>query len=187
MHIKSEEINIRLAIVDNYVSDDGIYFLCTVPNPKAKDAIYDDIELTTQYGANGLWRSVIIPGWGQFHKGSYLKGGLVLGGTALLAGRIVATESIKSDYIRRIGETHSADMKRMYAKKADTFSTTRNVLIGALGALYVYNLIDAIAAPGARRVIVKKNNPSGSSMIAYNIYPTSPDRMSVGMAFNITF
>ena len=44
-----------------------------------------------------------------------------------------------------------------YNTKADNCENARNIYIGAAAALYVYNLIDAIVAPGAKRVIVKKN------------------------------
>lgn len=187
VYTESGEVNVRLAVIDEYLADDGVYFLCTVPDPNSPKVIYDDFELTTQYGARGLWRSAIVPGWGQFHKGSYVKGGLILGGTAVLIGGIVATETVRTDYARRIGETHNADYKRLYAKRADQFSTARNICIGALGALYVYNLIDAIAAPGARRVVVKERKTSGSSWYSYHFTPASPDGMSIGMAFNLTF
>lgn len=187
VYTESGEVNVRLAVIDEYFADDGVYFLCTVPDPNSPKVIYDDFELTTLYGARGLWRSAIVPGWGQFHKGSYLKGGLILGGTAVLIGGIVAAETISTDYARRIGETHNADYKRLYAKRVDQFSTARNICIGALGALYVYNLIDAIAAPGARRVVVKERKTSGSSWYSYHFTPASPDGMSIGMAFNLTF
>lgn len=162
------------------------YTLYAVSTP-GEIADFDEFSTTTFYGARGLWRSAIVPGWGQFHKGSYLKGGLILGGTAALIGGVVATETIKTDYARRIGETHDADYKRLYAKRVDQFSTARNICLGALGALYVYNLIDAIAAPGARRVVVKEKGSSGSRYASYSFYPTSPDGMSVAMAFNLTF
>jgi hypothetical protein len=40
---------------------------------------------------------------------------------------------------------------------ADRMETGRNICIGAAGALYVYNLIDAIASPGAKRIVHGKN------------------------------
>lgn len=184
-------IDIECKMVDNYWrqlanGNYQAYYLYQVAAP-GSIADFDETSVTTKYGARGLWRSAIVPGWGQFHKGSYLKGGLILGGTAALIGGVVATETIKTDYARRIGETHDADYKRLYAKRVDQFSTARNICLGALGALYVYNLIDAIAAPGARRVVVKEKGSSGSRYASYSFYPTSPDGMSVAMAFNLTF
>lgn len=186
VYTKAGKVNIRLAIVDVYVSEDGVYFLCTVPDPNSTRVVYDDYELTTQYGIKGLWRSAVIPGWGQLYKGSSLKGGFILGGTAALAGGIIATETIRSDYVRRINETHDVEYKRLYAKRVDQFSTARNICIGAIGALYVYNIIDAIVAPGARRIVVKEKGFAKSDC-EFSFYPASPDGLSIAMVFNVTF
>lgn len=145
---------------------------------------FDDIDLTTKYGARGLWRSAIIPGWGQFHKGSYLKGGLMLGGCAVLAAGIIFTENQRTDYIQKIGKTHDANLKRAYATKRDHFATGRNICIGAVAALYVYNLIDAIVAPGAQRVVVR---PRNSRVGSYAFAPAILSDGAPGLAAAITF
>lgn len=169
-------VELRCKLVDSYWEreTDGTvqnYWLYQVASP-GSPAMFEETSVTTFYGARGLWRSAIIPGWGQFHKGSYLKGGLILGGCAVMAGGIAAVESIRQDYVRRVGETHNVDLRRSYAYKADQLATVRNVCIGVAGALYLYNLIDAIAAPGAKRI---------------KVYPTSPDGASLAMALNLTF
>lgn len=169
-------VELRCKLVDSWWkrNTDGTvqnYYLYQVASPGVP-ARFEETSVTTFYGAHGLWRSAIVPGWGQFHKGSYLKGGLILGGCAVVAGGIAAVESVRKDYVRRVNETHNADMRRSYAYKADQLATVRNVCIGVAGALYLYNLIDAVAAPGARRV---------------KVYPTSPDGGSLAVALNLTF
>ena len=151
---KTGNVKVRIAVVDEYVARDGIWFLCTLPDPAARTAIYDDLEITTRYGGHGLWRSAIVPGWGQMYKGSYVKGGLVLGGCVALAGGIIFSESQRQAYISNISKTHDAAAKQIYANRANNFGIARNVCIGALAALYIYNIIDAIAAPGGKRIIV---------------------------------
>lgn len=123
---------------------------------------FENLEVTTKYGAKGLWRSAIIPGWGQFHKGDNLKGTLFLGGTAACAVGIIITEAQRSDYNRRLTQTHDINQIKNYQTKRDNAATARNVCIGAAGALYVYNLIDAMVAPGARRIVQTKNRKSYS-------------------------
>lgn len=123
---------------------------------------FENLEVTTKYGAKGLWRSAIIPGWGQFHKGDNLKGTLFLGGTAACAVGIIITEAQRSDYNRRLTQTHDINQIKNYQTKHDNAATARNVCIGATGALYVYNLIDAMVAPGARRIVQTKNRKSYS-------------------------
>lgn len=146
--------------------------------------LFDNVELTTHYGARGLWRSAIVPGWGQFHKGANLKGGLILGGCAALAAGIVFTENQRSDYVRKIGKTHSAELKRTYATKRDHFATGRNICIGAIAALYVYNLIDAVAAPGARRIVV---HPRSGGRGTYAFAPAILDDGAPALAASVTF
>lgn len=151
---ETDNVKIRIAVVDEYVARDGVWFLCTLPDPAAREVRYDDMEITTRYGGHGLWRSAIVPGWGQMYKGSYVKGGLVLGGCVAFAGGIIFTENQRQAYISNISKTHDAAAKQVYANRANNFGIARNVCIGGIAALYIYNIIDAIAAPGGKRIIV---------------------------------
>ena len=45
-----------------------------------------------------------------------------------------------------------------YKTLADNFALARNCCIGVATAIYVFNLIDALVAPGARRLVVKPCN-----------------------------
>lgn len=112
-----------------------------------------------------------MPGWGQFYKRSYLKGGLILGGSVLLAGGIVYTECMRADYWKkqRNGYANGTEQIQFYYQKEKNFAIARNVCIGGLCALYVYNLIDAIVAPGARYVKVSKTDRNGN---VYTLAPT---------------
>lgn len=148
---------------------------------------FDPVEITSRYGARGLWRSAIVPGWGQFHKGANLKGGLILGGCAALVAGIVFTESQRSDYARKIPLTHDAALKRAYATERDHFAAGRNICIGAAAALYVYNLIDAVAAPGARRVVVRRGGSAASGGRGYAFAPTVLDGRAPGLVAAVTF
>lgn len=117
-------------------------------------ADFSNISTISSYGAAGLWRSAIMPGWGQMYKGSYIKGGLVMGGFVAGIAGIVFTETRRQAYISKTGKYQGIDAKRFYIDKAKNMETGRNICIGAAAAIYVYSLIDAIVAPGARRIIV---------------------------------
>jgi hypothetical protein len=137
-------------------------------------------QYTTRYGAAGFFRSALLPGWGQLYKGSRTKGVCIIGGEALLIGGIVATESLRASYIKMINETHSAEQIRAYSRDADTMENFRNVCITAAAALYLYNLIDAIAAPGAPHLI-----PSRSATRRYAFYPSfSTSSTSINLVMN---
>lgn len=184
--MESDAVTLHVENVAEYWERDrsGNYLLTKLfaRSTGATAPLFDHIVSTTRYGARGLWRSAVIPGWGQFHKGANLKGGLILGGCAALAAGIVFTESQRSDYIRKMGRTHDTGLIRRYSTRADHYATARNVCIGAAAALYLYNLIDAVSAPGARRLIVRNGNrPS------YALAPTFTGEGTPVMAASVVF
>lgn len=127
-------------------------FAYTEPGTTAE---IDYFTLTTSYASDtATWGLSLIPGAAQMHKGSYLKGGIILGATVALASGLVAFESMRSGYLAKISQTHSTDVKKEYNNRAGNCATARNICIGGLAALYVYNIVDAFIAPGARRIIV---------------------------------
>lgn len=185
--MKSKESTLFIENIDEYWTRDnsGTYYLTTlyaISSPETTPK-FDDVERTTKYGTLGLWRSAIVPGWGQFYKGSYLKGGLILGGAIALAGGIIFTENQRTDYVNKITKTHDTDAKRAYATKRDHFATGRNICIGAVAALYVYNLIDAVVAPGARRIVVK-SHANGNT---YAVMPSVTAEGNPVMTASVTF
>lgn len=186
---KGQEIMLHASFIDEYWTRDdaGQYHLHRLyaKSELGKMPLYDNVELTTRYGNDPkVWGMALIPGVAQFYKRSTLKGGLILGGTVTLIGGIIATESMRSDYINKIDKTHNADNKRTYKNRADNMATGRNICIGALGALYVYNIIDAIVAPGARRIIT---TPACSNEFSFQWAPGMIDGRHIGIAANITF
>lgn len=165
---EGKPIQLKAKIVDEYFNNNNLttlYQVATIPNP-----YFDETYVTTKYGGHGVWRSAIVPGWGQLYKGSKLKGGLIMGGTVATIGGIIVTDCVRSDYVRKISKTKSVEIKRAYATKADHYAMGRNVCIGALAALYIYNIIDAAVAPGARRVVVKDRKDR-----RYSFLPSTTD------------
>lgn len=186
-HVKGNEVQLHVKSVAEYWTRDinGTVNLTTLYAKSLNGTpIFDDVELTTSYVSDpATWGLALIPGAAQFHKGSYLKGGLLLGGTVALVGGIIFTENQRADYVSKIAKTHDADIKRAYATRRDHFATGRNMCIGAAAALYVYNLIDAIVAPGARRVVVKQR-PNGNT---YAVLPAISADGNPMMMVSITF
>ena len=180
---EGKPIQLQAQIIDEYLDIENHQFNTLYRVGIVDKPFFDYIEKTEQYGMHGLWRSAIVPGWGQFYKGSTLKGGLILGGTVALVGGIIFTENQRTDYVNKIAKTHDAEIKRSYATKRDHFATGRNICIGAVAALYVYNLVDAVVAPGARRVIVNQR-PNGSG---YAILPSISEDGNPVMTASITF
>lgn len=174
--------------IDEYWSRDkfGYYNMKTLyaRGPVNTRPVFDDVKITTNYGCTGLWRSAIVPGWGQLYKGSTLKGTLIMGGTVACIGGIIYTDCMRNTYTNKINKTHNAASKREYVNRRDNFTTARTICIGTLGALYIYNLIDAIAAPGAKRILT---SPKGANKFSYQWTPAVLDEGSVGVYANFTF
>lgn len=124
------------------------------------------IEVSNSYGIQSMWRSCIVPGWGQMYKGSYTKGGFMMGGTLVAAVGMVYAETQRRDYVKYMSQTHDANIIRFYQAKANQFATVRNICIGSTAAVYIWNLVDALAAPGASYII--RNNRISMSPVAYN-------------------
>ena len=126
--------------------------------------VFDDVTFSTRYGMRGFARS-LVPGWGQMYKGSTAKGLCILGGEVVLAGAVIATESLRASYRKKMREQPRFFQK--YNTKADNWANARNVCIGAMAAVYAYNLIDAIVAPGARRTVVRRTPLPVVAPVAY--------------------
>jgi hypothetical protein len=187
---KGEPVSIRCKEVDHYWEEVSVggnqqvkhttLYQVTAPNSSAN---FENTYTTTKYGIHGFWRSLIIPGWGQFHKGSNIKGSVFLGGTAVLAGGIVYCHSRVNNSRKLAAQTHNADHIRIYQRRISNFSMARNVCIGSVAALYLWNLVDAIVAPGARRVVVKPTTDFGG----YIMGGSHIQNDAVGMSASLTF
>ena len=177
--VEGDPVNVVVKIIDEYhEAKDGqgvYYFLCAVGNPKASSVNFDRVQITDKYGVKGLWRSAILPGWGQMYKGSMGKGIAILGAEVVAAGGIVALEGMRSSYVTKAKtQPHYA---QQYYSKASNCGIIRNGFILAAGAIYIYNLIDAIVAPGSRWV--KTTNGE------FAFYPTvTTEGMGLTMAYH---
>lgn len=139
--------------------------------------VYDNVSFTRYYGTGGLIRS-LIPGCGQIYKGSMTKGLLFLGGEAVSVAGIILCETTRASYAKKMRE--QPKHAQVYNDKKENWTTGRNICIGAAAALYIYNLIDAFAAKGAKRTIVKPYRP-----IHFSVAPVLTDEtFGVGIAMN---
>lgn len=175
----------RLEIVCREIDDywEEVYgkysvdILYTVTDKNAYGGSYDDqIKVTTSYGAAGFLS--IVPSVAQFYKGSVVKGSLILAGEVAAAGGILLCENTRAAYVKKMNEQPKYAAE--YNSLADTWETGRNICIGAAAAIYVYNLIDAFTAKGAKRIVIKKGRASLTA-VPY------ADQRSVGMGMRLRF
>ena len=153
------------ARLDDDVSNCGFEFhqLYAVSEPDAAPA-FDNFSVTHRYGINPVVMS-IIPGLGQIRKGQAGKGYAILGTEALLISGTVYSSVEMSRYNRLARKNPGAE--KSYHSKATTFRSMRNTCLILAGGLYIYNLIDAAVAKGARHVVIRRDgNPDAELTFA---------------------
>ncbi|PXV58815.1 hypothetical protein CLV62_14427 [Dysgonomonas alginatilytica] len=163
--IESEIMQLRFRKIDEYweliKSAEGhqlyrYHSLYAISN-NFENTNFDNVSFTYKYGGHALWRSAIVPGYGQIYKGNVTKGVCIIGGEVLFIGGIIFTENSRANYRRKAKETYDINKIRTYTDKADNYETARNIFIGGAVALYIYNLIDAVATNGRKKTLVSKN------------------------------
>lgn len=182
IHSKGDEHTLYSICIDEYWERKGGLYYVTRLYAKSElhgKPIFDEVEYKTDCPPlDGFLRS-LVPGWGQIYKGSKTKGGLIIVGEALGVGGIVASFSMKSSYEKLMVE--DPKHRKDYSMSADMWQNIGYGCIAFTAAVYIYNLIDAAVAPGARRVIVL---PRASAL---NISPVVTYDGSVGLAMKYNF
>lgn len=153
--IRGKEFTLQAGAVDEYITKErGLYKLHTLYMVAVEPApVFDNVDHTTKYGFSAR---ALIPGWAQLYKGSTAKGLTILAAEVAAIGGIIFTENERATYESKMRS--QPNFAKQYKTKVDNYETARNCCIGAAAAIYVYNLIDAIVAPGARRVVVRPRN-----------------------------
>jgi len=139
-------------------------------------------QTAAKNGAAGVLS--IVPGVGQFYKGSTFKGTLFLGLTAAAVTGVIVSESTRSSYANKAIE--QPKYKKDYSTKADNWETTRNICIGVGGAIWVWNIIDAFTTKSAKRKIVT----SQESSLSFQPFATpnvAGQGMDIGLALSLNF
>jgi len=112
----------------------------------------DAVVLRSRSGA--VFRSVLIPGWGQFYNRQAWKGWLFMGGEVALLGSALAFHlagnSAYNDYTGRtsaedLGADPSKEAERLYETASNRY-TTRNIILIAAASVWVLNVFDAYAS-----------------------------------------
>lgn len=155
-----ENVSISFRAVDRYWIRNGNHIEMTTLYEVANDPLhvkYDPVEYTTSYGARGLWRSILIPGWGQMYKKQYAKGAVILAAEATLVTSLIIFENQRSAYTNKAMANFDSNAIQFYYNHANTSKNIRNGFIAGSVALYVYNIVDAIVAKGKIRYIKPSN------------------------------
>ena len=179
----TQDIQIIYKIIDEYWETEIVHGIKTTrlwtlyAVAKRENPQFDRFYSTCSYGAGPAFMS-IIPGVGQMYKGSTLKGICMLGGVAACGLGALFCENEQSDYKNKIKE--QPQFAQTYNTKANNYETARNICIGAAAAIWLYNIIDAAVAKGARKIVVSPNYGSYLS-----VHPVAtPNSAGVSLTYN---
>ena len=177
--ISGQQYRLQAYPVDEYVEHEHgrvkLYALYMVGI--SDNVTFDRTYKTTSYGVTPALMSV-IPGLGQFYKGSTVKGICMLAGVAACGVGALLCENQRADYRNKMKQ--QPQFAQTYNTKASNWETGRNVCLGAAAAVWVYNIIDAAAAKGARKIVVK---PGTSGRLSLHPVVT-PDAGGVSLAYH---
>lgn len=121
---------------------------------------------------------VFVPGMAQLHKGSKAKGLFFIVGEAACVGGLVIAESLRASYDSKAVSTQNTEQKKTYYDRADNCENIRNGLIAGAAALYIWNVIDGIAAKGKKRTVML-----GDTQLRVSPYAT-PQCGGFALSFN---
>jgi len=145
-------------IVDEYPDRKGYHIFFEVAHDPSH-VVFDKIELTADYKGSALWRSMIISGWGQMYKRNIAKGIAILSLQAASIIGIVVCENQSNNYYNKAVMERNMQLRESYQDMSSTYRNVRNGCIAAAGAIYVWNIVDALTAKGAKRYKKPKITP----------------------------
>ncbi|MCL2649472.1 MAG: hypothetical protein FWD60_00415 [Candidatus Azobacteroides sp.] len=114
---------------------------------------------------------VFIPGLRQLDKGSTTKAWIIIGGEVAFLGGAGIAELLRRDANKMFFSTHD---KEFYRDKARQYQGCRDGLLILAAALYGYNVIDGIAAKGAKKcdkrlaIVPYVDTKSGGISLTFN-------------------
>ncbi|MFA5850271.1 MAG: DUF5683 domain-containing protein [Bacteroidales bacterium] len=122
-----------------------VYILCQVAKKGNIEPIFDEFRACDKIGNNtpALWRSALVPGWGQFYNNKTGRGVAILASEAILFTTTIYSEMMRADNIRKSAETLNVNVIKEYRKRADTWEARRNIALGGTISVYAINLLDA--------------------------------------------
>lgn len=158
LSIKGKEITLQAALIDEYAEKNntgGIQLTSLYMVGLADCPNFDHMSITSHYGVAPVVMS-LLPGAGQWYKGDKLKGSLLFLGVASGVTGIILCDNQRASYHKKMKE--QPQFAKTYNNKSNNWETARNMCIGATSIIYLYNLIDAATAKGAKQIKIRKNN-----------------------------
>ena len=151
-----------------------VYVLCQVATKGHITPYWSHFSECGKTESNSMIAPSFIPGMAQIKKGQNTKGACFIASEIVFVSSAILSQSMMNSNINKINSTHNSSLKHQYTKNANAWMTTRNVSIAGAVAVYIWNVIDGIAADGTK-----------SSSYSHNVSVTPyTDFNSTGIALN---
>lgn len=174
-----DDVTVKARVLDEYTEHlaPGQWRVnLLVQTAKHPEYPFENVTITDRYPASAR---VLIPGMAQFHKGSAQKGIAFIAAEIAFVGGTVFAEVTRSSNMNLINTTNSTDTQLAYLSRVNTWTTVRNVCIAGATAVYVWNIVDGLAAKGKSHIAI-------SNYASLDINPYV-DYRSAGMSFALKF
>jgi len=100
-----------------------------------------------------VWRSAIVPSWGQFYKGQSGKGYLIAISEAALIPAGLILNSLQVTNQADAQASHTQVLRDYYNAQANTYSNVSLACFIVAGAVYIYNVVDALVSAGEKEYV----------------------------------
>jgi len=160
VHLRANETLRYVSIVEVRKSPEGYYALARMPR-RPVDEILEEIKFTKIPPSFGeIAKSIVITGWGEFHKSQTKKGMAILGSESLLVGGSLIFLTLRDDAADKSIHALTQGARKTYLNRKENYERLMlGTLIGA-GVVYLYNLVDVTTVP--------KKVETGSVIFSFN-------------------
>jgi len=140
------------------------WILMKLPKP---EYIGFDIPAQKGYGFSPVWRSALIPGWGQFQKGEPQKGWRFLISETACVSSFFISNYFSRNYSRKAENERDYEKRKFYNDWSNRSYTIGTVSGIVAGAIYIYNVFDSVTSKGAKRYAFQN---SSSSLLSFSFF-----------------
>lgn len=127
----------------------------------------DGIYIPTKDPMTAVWKSAVLPGWGQYYNESYLKIPVIWGVLGWCIYNYVVNDQNYTDY--RTLYIQSSFSIESYRRLRDFYRDQRDLFVIYMGITYLANLIDAYVDASLFDFDVSEDFNTGSKMLNLKI------------------
>ena len=127
-----------------------------------------------------LWRSSVVPGWGQLHNDKIAWGGVFLGGFIASLGATVTGFAMYEYQLDKRDKTTNLNDRQNENAQLNTWNAVRWATLGTTLCIYALNLVHAAVMD----LPVDSNNMNQDEMISFGI---NPENQGMGISAELRF